>query len=370
MSPSSRLLGLLLAGALALAPGLAPPAAAGDPQVAYVAWQVGTEGVAVNGTYAPIVGDFLGEPNGFDDIIWYAPGASTDHLWQSTGDVDAPFTSQHLPRQVSGTYTPIVGNFGGDARDDIIWYAPGAGADSLWVSDGTSFSTQALSVNGTYVPAVLRDDSGLDDLIWANPNGGTGVLWTFTGAIITSRSVTSPAGSRPLTGRFNDGGCADVFWYAPGPTVDEAWYLNCAGVVGATAAEPVAGAYEAVVVDRVGPGANDGILWFRDGLPSTFWEGDDVGTWKPDVYPSTVDGTPVVAGVWVHLRSAAPTGDELLEFPGHPDAAVIDAGTDPLAAAHRPVVGRFVSGETNTRDILWYAPGATAERLFWVALLA
>lgn len=340
----------------------APPAGADE-----LTWTVTTDGVAVNGTYRPIVGDFFGTPNGLDDIIWYAPGVATDHVWRTGESDDAVFTTQVLPRQVKGTYTPIVGNFGGDARDDILWYAPGPAADGLWISDGTTFSAQTLTVNGAYIPAVLDDDSGYDDVIWARPSGGAGGgLWTFHPNGYTAKSITSPVGSRPLTGRFNDGGCADVFWYAPGPVTDEVWYLNCAGVIGAAVDEPITGTFEPVVVDAVVPAANDGILWFRDGAASWYFEGDDVGTWKQDSYDLYVYGDAIAAGSWVHLRSRNGQPDRLLRVPGHPIGGVIDAETPPLAIAHQPVVGRFVMSYLATKDILWYASGATPEMLFYV----
>ncbi|HEV7720972.1 MAG TPA: hypothetical protein VGO60_06795 [Iamia sp.] len=362
MRPVRALLPLLV-GALALSGLPAPPAGAG---VVEASWTDTSDGVAVNGTYTPIVGDFLGGPAGqLDDIIWYAPGAATDHIWR-TGEVDdATFTSQVLAPGVSGTYTPIVGDFAGNLRDDILWYAPGAAADSLWISDGTTFTSRAVSISGTYTPVVLDDLAGYDDIVWAPPGGGSGSIWVFHGTGHVSRSITAPAGSRPLAGRFNDGSCADLFWYVPGAGADEAWYINCNGIVGATAAPAVFGTYEPVVAEGVVDGTNDGILWFHDGGPSTYWEGDEVGTWKTDVYDNDVDGTAVAAGVWVHLRSDGGEPDELLRAPGHPDfGALVPSGTDPLAAQLEPVVGRFLLNGNPVDDILWYAPGATAERLF------
>ncbi|HEX7131385.1 MAG TPA: hypothetical protein VF228_02365 [Iamia sp.] len=355
-----------VAGALVLAGAPAPPTGAGGGGIAEPTWTDSSDGVAVNGTYTPIVGDFLGGPAGsLDDIIWYAPGAAVDHIWR-TGEVDdATFTSQVLPQGVNGTYTPIVGDFAGDLRDDILWYAPGAAGDSLWISDGTTFTSRAVSISGTYVPAVLDDAAGYDDIVWAAPSGGSGSIWVFHGTGHVSRSITSPAGSRPLVGRFNDGSCADLFWYVPGAGADEAWYVNCNGIVGAAVAEPVFGTYEPVVAHPIDSAFNDGILWFRDGGPSTYWEGDEVGTWKTDVYANDVDGTAVAAGVWVHLRSDGGEPDELLRVPGHPDyGTLIASGTDPLAAALEPVVGRFALNGSDVEDILWYAPGPTAERRF------
>ncbi|HMJ79260.1 MAG TPA: hypothetical protein VK507_24960 [Iamia sp.] len=365
MRPTRALLPLLLA-ALAVGglPAPAPPAGAGGAETT---WTHTSEGVAVNGTYTPIVGEFLGEIDDLDEILWYAPGAATDHIWTAAEGVVPDFTSQVLPRAVNGTYAPVVGDFAGDAHDDILWYASGAAADSLWISDGTTWASRSVSVNGTYAPVVLDDTAGYDDIVWAAPGGGNGAIWVFHGTGHVSRSITSPAGSQPLVGRFNEGSCADLFWYVPGAGADEAWYLNCNGIIGATAAEAVFGTYEPVVADGDVDGTNDGILWFDDGGPSTYWEGDDVGTWKTDVYANDVDGTAVAAGIWVHLRSDGGEPDELLRVPGHPVfSALIPSGTAPLAASLQPIVGRFVVRGVTVRDILWYAPGPTAERMFYL----
>jgi hypothetical protein len=37
-----------------------------------------------------------------------------------------------VPVTVNGTYTPFSGDFNGDGFDDVFWYGPGGGRDSLW----------------------------------------------------------------------------------------------------------------------------------------------------------------------------------------------------------------------------------------------
>ena len=121
----------------------------------------------VSGTYTPIPGDYDGD--GRTDIFWYAPGTATDHLWTATAAGTFTTTTPHAgqrhlhahprrlrrrrphrhllvrarrrhrpaldrhpagtfttttPQQVNGTYTPIPGDFDGDGRTDIHWYAP------------------------------------------------------------------------------------------------------------------------------------------------------------------------------------------------------------------------------------------------------
>ena len=327
-------------------------------------WDETTSDLAVSGTYTPLVGDFGGAVAGRDDILWYAPGAATDYLWLSDGD--RTFTKAALPTQVSGTYTPIVGDFAGNALDDVLWYAPGAAADYLWTSLGGSFSASPETISGTYLPAVLDDTAGKDDILWANPAGGPGSVWSFEGGgTHLSNPITSPAGSKPLVGHFNTGVCADVFWYASGPAADSLWHMNCAGHIGSSHPQTVNGTYQPVVSDLT-PGGDgfDDILWFRHPSTTTLWEseGGD-GKFAPSSRTLPIGGTPLpVAKNWGLVQIWSPTLPDLVFWrtgEGGDFAAQLDATN--MGAGYRPLIGNFVG--TNP-DIFWYQPGNAAERLF------
>ena len=79
---------------------------------------------------------------------------------------------------VNGTFRPAVGDFDGDGRDDIFWYAPGAAADYMRRGTTTSFSAgPAYVVNGTYTPLVLRfNTDGKDDLFLYGPGSAPDAL--------------------------------------------------------------------------------------------------------------------------------------------------------------------------------------------------
>ncbi|MGQ0434863.1 MAG: FG-GAP-like repeat-containing protein, partial [Microthrixaceae bacterium] len=95
---------------------------------------------SVTGTYTPIPGDFNGD--GAADIFWYAPGTAPDPLWLSNSN--STFTS--APQSVSGTYTPIPGDHDGDGTTDIFWYAPGTAPDTLWLD------RKSTRLNSTHEP--------------------------------------------------------------------------------------------------------------------------------------------------------------------------------------------------------------------------
>lgn len=362
MHPSTtvRTLAAGLAAALALVAAPAP-AHALDPPVAF--WDEATAGLSVNGTYTPVVGDFGNPLSPADDILWYAPGPATDYLWLSNGD--ATFDTLASPDQISGTYTPIVGDFAGSAADDIVWYAPGPAQDWLWTSVGGDFTSAPLSISGTYLPAVLDDQVGKDGIIWAAPSGGAGHVWSFEGGgAYLSKPITSPAGTRPLVGRFGAGSCADVFWYAPGPAADALWAMDCAGQA-TTTPQTVNGTYQPVVADLVNDGDGvDEILWYRTGAQSTIWSpGDDLGTWQAQQFTVPLAGTPLPAGGnWGVVQIWSTSAQDLILWgQGHADELIAPLTNTEMPTGSIPVIGSFVGpGE----DIFWYRPGPGAERLF------
>ncbi|HEY1739601.1 MAG TPA: PKD domain-containing protein, partial [Acidimicrobiia bacterium] len=124
---------------------------------------------SVNGSYIPVAGDFNGD--GKADIFWYAPGTAADSIWYSDGT-----TFHNGPTvNVNGTYKPIVGDFNGDGKADILWYAPGTASDSLWYGAASGFTQgPAVNINGKYKP-VVADFNGdhSDDVVWDNVGANT-----------------------------------------------------------------------------------------------------------------------------------------------------------------------------------------------------
>jgi alpha-tubulin suppressor-like RCC1 family protein len=116
-----------------------------------------------------------------EDLLFYQPGTKTDVIWVGNGT--STFTTS--PVTINGTYAPIVGNFddsSGPSTTDIFWYAPGTTKDYVWMNTGSSFVSTPQTVNGkNYKPVVARaSDGGQSDIVWNDPTG-TDFIWKMTG---------------------------------------------------------------------------------------------------------------------------------------------------------------------------------------------
>jgi hypothetical protein len=122
----------------------------------------------------PVVGDFNGD--GKDDLLHYRPGSAGDMLQISSGRT---YTSRSVA--VSGTYVPLAGDLTGDGIDDIFWYRPGSQIDPIWIFNASAAATsRAAQVLGTYSPSIGDlDGNGTDDIVWTSATGA-GYRWSFT----------------------------------------------------------------------------------------------------------------------------------------------------------------------------------------------
>ena len=342
------------------------------PAHATTGWWVERTGssIAVNGTYIPIVGNFNGGPQ--DDIIWYAPGSGTESLWTSSGS--GAFTKTTLSRQVSGTFTPIVGDFAGDARSDIFWYAPGAATDYLWITNSGTFTQVTETVSGTYQPFVVPDTryqlGSNDDIVWYAPGSGADAMWVFTGSAgaHTSRPLSIPGSPRALVGDFDGNHIADVFWYNPGTAADTYWRGTDGGGTFLATTFFVNGTYQPVVGDfSETPDGRTDIMWFRSGTASdSLWFGS-AGAGFNHVTPQ-ITGTGTAIAVWSKYGrvftwdTAGP--DRIWERLSPSDLDIATRSTE-IPAGYTPIVGNWSDeGVTGSQGIFWYQPGSAPEFLF------
>ncbi|MCU1429135.1 MAG: hypothetical protein JWL83_3135 [Actinomycetia bacterium] len=272
--------------------------------------------VSIGGAFKPVVGDFNGD--GKDDVVLYGPGSASDFLWR--GGTSGFNNTGHI--SMGGAYTPVPGDFNGDGKSDILWYAPGTAGDILWLGTSTGFVRGfAVNVNLAAIPVVGDfNGDGTDDIFWYGPGSRSDMLTYGSPTGFSPGIAESNNGVyTPVVGDFDGNGKSDILWYGAGTRVDTLWHGTGTGSGFASAGTlTVDGYFTPVVGDFDGDGKSD-VLWYS---------------------PTGADT----------LRRGTATG-----FTSAPEV-VIDG-------AYVPVRGDF-NGDGRT-DIVWYAPGSAAD-LHWL----
>lgn len=112
----------------------------------------------------PIVGDYDGD--GKEDILWYS-ATGDETIWWGAGRTFEKATSAVL---APGGYKPVAGDFDGDGKDDIHWYRAGTANDfQWWGSASRAFEVRTNSdAGGTYDQVVSGNYNGdaYDDIFF------------------------------------------------------------------------------------------------------------------------------------------------------------------------------------------------------------
>lgn len=197
----------------------------------------GTKTEAINGTFKPVAGDFDGD--GYDEIFWHSPNANSDSFWDfDTAQTEPVWTSVPAPPVGVPDWILTVGDFSNDGTDDIFFYRPGAGTETIWDFPTGSLTPTNLTpphqVNTTLIPSGghFADDDA-DDITWYNTANGAVTRWDFEPGDFTTSSTgsigTGPTGASPITlDRRHDGG-TDLYLYTPNATGDQYWDFSATG---------------------------------------------------------------------------------------------------------------------------------------------
>lgn len=307
----------------------------------------------------PLVGDFDG--NGRDDILYYGRGATGDGLV-----LNRLQGSVRRSVSISGHYEPFVADFDGDGRDDIMWYAPGHAADFLWYgrSDGT-FRSVSLSIRGDYEPLVGDfDGNGRTDIFWYAAGWRPDYYWYSTSSGFRSVRRDANGTYDPMVGDFDGNGRDDIFWYAPGGRADYLWYNTASGVT--SKRWTVNGRYRTVLADLDGdgnkdifwyaPGSHPDYVWFLEGRQITSRRRDVHGTYE--VHVGDFDGNNVEDLLFFTPSAAT---DSVWLF-GRQRMS-IDVRSGKVTGGFRPGIGDF-NGDGKD-DITWRLPGGGADRTWF-----
>ncbi|WP_421119059.1 hypothetical protein ACE2AJ_17070 [Aquihabitans daechungensis] len=246
---------------------------------------------SISGTYTPVVGDF--DANAVDDILWYAPGTAVDSIWlfQPNGS----HTSK--PVTINGTYKPTAINVDGDGDSDVIWYAPGTAADSIWrFGPGANPSSKSITINGNYqlIPGhfgAAAEGSPQRRLVFFNKSGADSI-WTFdTSANHVSKALPNIDGAAtPVVGEFWAQDLDAILFYRPGTTGEDYISFNSNGSVNQLEPPTVNGSYDPEVGDYDGNGYQD-IAWASGGK-ATLWRFANGGYSQQSIVTSTTNTRP------------------------------------------------------------------------------
>lgn len=329
--------------------------------------------MAVKGEYRPVVGNFAGDAA--DDIFWdQATRRRFGTMWEGVkGARGQGAFVQHLfegPSTVSlGSETQmIVGDFAGDEHDDIFWYGPAGYADYLWTSNGDgTFTSVRKYVSGSFQVLRLRNyqPGGKDDLyLFASSSSAPSYYW---------RTADDAAGTVTQTQLATYGGRRPVVgdWngdgyedvFFHGPgSLSDVQQLVGPAGLGAKKTFAISGSYQPVVIYDV---PRDGIL---------FW---GPGTAKDAYWKSTTTGFTNVSIPWMDLKGTVtpfPIGAAIITGVGVDDTLFIGADSRPdfyyLAAKghemsnQQPLVGDF-DGD-GWYDIAWYGYGSFSDALWYL----
>jgi hypothetical protein len=270
-----------------------------------------------------------------------------------------------------------VGNFAGDGYDDILWYSPGTGADTLWTSiDAPSiFASSTFTINGTYTPAVLHNHPAfgapagaavrggrsanvnivtpttLDTIVWSAAAPAADSYWAFSNTGHTAHAISISGSPQLLPISLDNDGFEDLVAYAPGSGADAIYRSDGSG--GYTRSNiSVNGTYTPVALN--GQPGGQSILWFGAGSATdSLWVNFSGTLSARPTDPVSVSG-PVVAGTSAaYLYNAS--GVDQLYFVG----AVHSSLSPDIGPGARPFTGDFDGN--GSLDVFFYRPGSATD---------
>lgn len=322
--------------------------------------------LGVSGTYIPLMGQFGGD--GATDILWYAPGTGADSLWIGNSGARGSNAFTRIPVTINKSYTPIVGDFYGDDYDDIIWYAPGTAPDSAWVSSDvpSGFTTRAITINGSFKPTVLHDYTGLnrkDDILWYAPGAAKDYVWHHAedgSGSYASVNISITGAFQVIAGDWNADNIEDVVLYAPGAAKDYRWGSKADGSFAQTSVT-VNGNYKPL---RIYQENGDSILWWADGYAAEAYWVRNGSTFRSAPVPAV----PVRASIYnLGLQGAA------IIVPDDIDGYFYgDTGSGDFygltSGGHDMTTQQAISGDFDDDgwiDVLFYGRGGTKDELWY-----
>lgn len=152
--------------------------------------------------------------DGNQDLLWLHPDSNEFQVWLMQGSLVRSTRTHTMP---ADTRVVTTGDFGGDGTADVL-VMNAARELSLWLGNGSGFSSQRLSVSNPIAPGwvawgdVDMNADGRADLLWSTPATSYFEWWNMQGAQVQRASGATPAADQRVagTGDFNGDGLADM----------------------------------------------------------------------------------------------------------------------------------------------------------------
>ena len=196
----------------------------------------GFVGNANDGAGRALALDFNGD--GKSDFLWYEPGQHFAAVFisqaQGVTNVVATLSPYFLYYNgqkngfqgdlSSGADTAIVLDFNGDGKADFLFYRPGSGYATMYVSNGTAQSLNAFDyvnsgqtgfgfqgdASSTYDTAIALNFLGQANsgFLWYRPSGGVAGIYAYTQDPTNAEGYLQPFSFHAYTGTF----LSDMSW--------------------------------------------------------------------------------------------------------------------------------------------------------------
>ncbi len=178
---------------------------------------------------APLRADFNGD--GSSDILWQNNSTGARTIWLMNGTA----FSSSVSLGIVVTSWKIVGSsdFNGDGQSDILWQNNLSGARTIWLMNGTTFSSNvplgSVSTSWDIVGAADFNSDGKPDILWQNSVTGARVIWLMNGTVFSSSvSLGTVATSWNIVGSgdFNGDSQTDILWQNNLSGARVIWLMN------------------------------------------------------------------------------------------------------------------------------------------------
>ena len=210
-------------------------------------WRMDGTSVASKHTYQAstnfrneVTGDFDGD--GRADILWFAYDFDLPDtrifMWRSRGDAtfDAPYVAS-VPKRWNLAQMGSSADINGDGRDDIIWQNRTSGQAAYWLMDGTT--VLGSSVFQLHPDCVVNgagdfDGDGRDDLLCNDRMRGLLFLMRNSGDGEFGLSMVKaydPNWYMVGNPDLNGDGRADIVWFNSQLSMVAFWWMNGATVL-------------------------------------------------------------------------------------------------------------------------------------------